>query len=63
MIAREEIRKAVDVQSILDRLVASAGPLDAHPLQIDGDALRELEADLSHVTPRWVQKQGVMVSD
>lgn len=61
MISRDAIRQAVDVQRIIDGLVASAGPLDAHPLQVDGNAHRELEADLAHIVLRWVQQQGVKV--
>ena len=61
MIPRSAIRHAIDIQRILDRLVAAGGPLDAHPLQIDGNELRELEADLAHITLRWVERQGVKV--
>ena len=61
MIAREDIRRAVDIQGLIDRLVAAGGPLDAHPLQVDGNAHRELEADLAHITLRWVERQGVKV--
>ena len=61
MISRDDIRSAVDIQGILDRLVAAGGPLDAHPLQIDGNELRELEADLAHIALRWVERQGVKV--
>lgn len=61
MIERSAIREAVDVQVLLDRLVASAGPLDAHPLQVDGNAHRELEQDLVAVIERWVRDQGVLV--
>lgn len=61
MIPRSAIRHAVDVDRLIDRLVAAGEPLDAHPIQVDGDEIRRLEAELDHLTYRWLQSRGVEV--
>lgn len=65
MIPRAAIQAAISsrIDGILDDLVAAGDPLDAHPLEVDGEAIRYLEEILTHLTMRWVQRRGVKIRD
>lgn len=62
MIHRASIRQAVDVQRILDRLLdSSTDPLDAHPIQVDGEEIAWLDEMICHMVLRWLQRRGVKI--
>ena len=61
-LTRDQIRVAVAVDGIIDRLVeASDDPLDSHPLQVSGEEITWLEDCLSHLLLRWCQRRGVVI--
>lgn len=62
-ISREAIKSSVDVHRIVDRLVDSGSPLDSHPIQVSGEEIAYLDESLCHLTMRWLQRRGVVITE
>lgn len=60
-LTRDQVRLAIDIDHIIDRLVESGDPLDSHPLQVSGEEISWLEQVLTHLTMRWLQRRGITV--